>query len=66
MRPTGLDEQVRRTSLGEREKQLVASVLVGVFLLTAVVIDAAVAHTYVAETSLSIHKEPRGITQAGT
>jgi hypothetical protein len=51
---------------GNEMKQLLASVVVGVFLLTAVVVDAAVAHTYVAETSLSIHKEPRGITQAGT
>jgi hypothetical protein len=46
-------------------KRVAASVTVGVFLFTTVVVGAAVAHTYVAETSLSIHKEPLGPTQAG-
>lgn len=47
-------------------KRVAASVTVGVFIFTTVVVGAAVAHTYVAETSLSIHKEPLGPTQAGT
>jgi hypothetical protein len=46
-------------------KRVTASVIVGFLLLTTVLVSAAIAHTYVAETSLTIHKEPRGITDAG-
>ena len=46
-------------------KRVAASVTVGVFLLTSVAVGAAIAHTYVAETSLTIHKEPRGVTESG-
>jgi hypothetical protein len=46
-------------------KRIAASVIVGVFLITTVVVGTAVAHTVVAETSLTIHKAPRGATNAG-
>jgi len=46
-------------------KRIGASVVVGVLLLTTVLVGAAIAHTYVAETTLTIHKEPRGVTPAG-
>lgn len=46
-------------------KRVAASVILGVVLLTTVAVDTAAAHTYVAETWLTIHKEPRGITNAG-
>jgi hypothetical protein len=50
---------------GDRMKRIAASVVVGIFLLTSVVVGVAVAHTYVAETSQSIHKAPHGVTPAG-
>jgi hypothetical protein len=46
-------------------KRIAASVIVGVLLLTTVAVGAAIAHTYVAETALTIHKEPRGATESG-
>lgn len=46
-------------------KRIAAGVIVGVFLITTVVVGTAVAHTFVADTSLRIHKAPRGVTNAG-
>jgi hypothetical protein len=46
-------------------KRIAASVIDGVFLITTVVVGTAVAHTVVAGTSLTIHKAPRGPTNAG-
>ena len=46
-------------------KRITASVIVGVLLVTTCLVSAVIAHTYVAETSLTIHKEPRGVTEAG-
>ena len=54
-----------RTGLGVKMKRIAASVIVGVFLITTVVVGTAVAHTVVSDTSLTIHKAPQGITNAG-
>lgn len=50
---------------GIKMKRVAASFVVGAFLLTTVVVGAAVAHTFVAETSLSISKVPTGATAPG-
>ena len=46
-------------------KRITSSAIVGVLLVTTCLVSAVIAHTYVAETSLTIHKEPRGVTEAG-
>ena len=46
--------------------RVTAGILAGTFLVTTVLVGTSIAHTYVAETSLTIHKEPRGVTEAGT
>jgi hypothetical protein len=46
-------------------KRIAASVIVGIFILTTVAIGTAVAHTFVAETTLTIRKAPRGATNPG-
>ena len=45
--------------------RVTAGVIAGTLLITTVLVGTAIAHTYVAETSLTIHKEPRGVTEAG-
>jgi hypothetical protein len=51
--------------LGVKMKRIAASVIVGIFVLTTVAIGTAVAHTFVAETNLTIRKAPRGATNPG-
>jgi hypothetical protein len=46
-------------------KRIAASVIVGIFVLTTVAIGTAVAHTVVADTTLTIRKAPRGATNPG-
>ena len=46
-------------------KRVAASVIAGAFVLTTVVVGAAVAHTFVAETFLSISKAPTAATAPG-
>ena len=46
--------------------RVTAGILAGTLLVTTVLVGTSIAHTYVAETSLTIHKEPRGVTEAGT
>jgi hypothetical protein len=57
--------EIRRAGLGVKMKRIAASIIVGVFLLTTVAIEVAVAHTFVATTSLTIQKFPRGATNRG-
>jgi len=45
--------------------RVTAGVIAGTLLVTTVLVGTTIAHTYVAETSLTIHKEPRGVTEAG-
>ena len=53
------------SGLGVKMRRAVSGAIVGVFLLTTVGIGAAVAHTFAADTTLSIAKVPGGATQAG-
>jgi hypothetical protein len=46
-------------------RRAVSGAIVGVFLLTTVAVGAAFAHTFAADTSLTIAKVPSGATQAG-
>jgi hypothetical protein len=46
-------------------KRIAASVVVGVFLLTSVLVGTAGGHTFVSDTSLSRGKVPRGATDPG-
>jgi hypothetical protein len=50
---------------GINMKRVAASVIAGAFLLTTVWVGVAVAHTFVAETFLSISKAPVGATAPG-
>jgi hypothetical protein len=51
---------------GINMKRFAASVIAGAFLFTTFVVGDAVAHTFVAETSLSISKAPTTATAPGT
>ena len=46
-------------------KRVTAGVIAGTLFVTTVLVSTALAHTYVAETTLTIHKEPRGVTEVG-
>jgi hypothetical protein len=57
--------RISQSVWGIRMKRVVTSSIVGVFLLTTVGMGAAVAHTFSADTNLTIRKTPRGITAVG-